>query len=82
MLRNLIIHGNLLIILYFIFLVSMVTCFWLKHNKCLNIGSNCQIFAILRTRINVFSDLKLNMIVKVILRNGVIQYSEIAPNDL
>ena len=82
MLRNLIIHGNLLIILYFIFLVSMVNCFWLKHNKCLNMGSNCQIFASLRTRITKFSDLYQIMMLKEILRNGVIQCIEIAPNDL
>ena len=60
----------------------MVTCFWLKHNKCLKMGLNCQIFASLRNRINVFSDLKRNMMVKEIPRNGVIQYIEIAPNDL
>ena len=60
----------------------MVTCFWLKYNKCLKMGSNCQIFASLRTRITIFSDLKRNMMVKEIPRNGVIQYIEIAPNDL
>ena len=60
----------------------MVTCFWLKHNKCLNMGSNYQIFANLRTRINVFSDLKRNMMVKEIPRTVVIQYIEIAHNDL
>ena len=60
----------------------MVTCFWLKHNKCLKMGSNCQIFASLGNRINVFSDLKRNMMVKEFPRNGVIQYIEIASNDL
>ena len=60
----------------------MVTCFWLKRNKCLKMGSNCQIFASLRNRINVFSDMKRNMMVKEFPRNGVIQYIEIAPNDL
>ena len=77
-----IIKGNLLIILYFIFLVSMVTHVWPKHNKCLKMGSNCQIFASLRTRITILSDLKRITMVKEIPRNGVIQCIEIAPNDL
>ena len=64
MLRYHIIKGNLLVISYFIYLVSMVTGFWPKHNKCLNMGSNCQIFASLRIRIAIFSDLKRIMIVK------------------
>ena len=61
---------------------SMVTCFWPKHNKCLKIGSKCQIFASLGTRITIFSDLKHIMMVTEIPRNGVIQCIEIAPNDL
>ena len=73
MLRYPIVKGNLFIILYFIFLVSMATYFWPKHNKCLKNGANCQIFASLRTRINVFSDLKRITMVKEIPRNGVIQ---------
>ena len=36
----------------------MVTCVWPKHNKCLKMGSNWQIFGSLRTRIPIFSDLK------------------------
>ena len=66
MLRYPIIKGNLLILLYFIFLVSMVTCFWPKHNKCLKMGSEFQIFASLGTRITIFSDLKGIMMVKEI----------------
>ena len=64
MLHYHIIKGNLLVISYFILLVSMVTGFWPKHNKCLKMGSNCQIFASLRIRITIFSDLKGIMIVK------------------
>ena len=60
----------------------MVTCFWPKHNKCLKMGSKCEIFVSLRTRITIFSDLKCIMMVKEILRKGVIQCIEIAPNDL
>ena len=36
----------------------MVTCFWPKHNICLQMGSKCQIFVSLRTTITIFSDLK------------------------
>ena len=72
---------NLLTISYFIFLVSMVTCFWPKPNKCLKMGSTCQIFASLRTRITIFSKLKRVMI-REIKRNRVIWCIEIAPNDL
>ena len=82
MLHYPIIKGNLLILLYFIFLVSMVTCFWPKHNKCLKMGSEFQIFASLRTRITIFSDLKCNIMVKEIPRNLVIWCIEIAKNDL
>ena len=64
MLRYHIIKGNLLVISYFILLVSMVTGFWPKHNKCLKMGSNCQIFASLKIRITIFSYLKRIMIVK------------------
>ena len=60
----------------------MVTCFWPKHNICLKIGSKCQIFASLRTRITIFSDLKRIMMVKAYPRNGVIWCIEIAPNNL
>ena len=44
----------------------MVTCFRPKHNKCLKMGSEFQIFASLRTRITIFSDLKGIMMVKEI----------------
>ena len=60
----------------------MVTYFWPKHNKCLKMGSKCQIFASLRTRITIFSDLKYIMMVTEIPRNGVIWCFEIAPNEL
>ena len=60
----------------------MVTYFWPKHNKCLKMGSKCETFVSLRTRITIFSDLKCIMMVKEILRKGVIQCIEIAPNDL
>ena len=82
MLHYHIIKGNLLVISYFILLVSMVTGFWPKHNKCLKMGSNCQIFASLRIRITIFSDLKGIMIVKKVPRNWVIWCIEIAPNYL
>ena len=82
MLRYHIIKGNLLVISYFILLVSMVTGFWPKHNKCLKMGSNCQIFASLKIRIAIFSDLKRIMIVKKVPRNWVIWCIEIAQNDL
>ena len=74
MLRYPIIKGNLLILLYFIFLVSMVTCFWPKHNKCLKMGSEFQIFASLRARIIIE--------LKEIPRNGVNRCFEIALSDL
>ena len=60
----------------------MVTGFWPKHNKCLKMGSKCQIFTSLRTRMAIFSDLKRIMMVKEIPRNWVIWCVEIAPNDL
>ena len=59
----------------------MVTLFWPKHNKSLKMGSKCQIFTSLRTRITIISDLKCIMMVKEIPRNGVIRCIEIAPND-
>ena len=59
----------------------MVTCFWPKPNKCLKMGSKCQIFASLRTRITIFSKLKRVMI-REIKRNRVIWCIENAPNDL
>ena len=82
MLRYFLIKGNLLVISYFILLVSMVTGFWPKHNKCLKMGSNCQIFANLRIRITIFSDLKSIMTVKKVRRNSIIWCIEIAPNYL
>ena len=82
MLRYPIIKGNLLILLYFIFLVSMVTCFWPKHNKCLKMGSEFQIFASLRARVIIFSDMKLIIKLKEIPRNGVNRCIEIALSDL
>ena len=48
----------------FKFLVSTVTHFWPKHNKCLEMGSKCQIFTSLRTRITIFSDLYQIMVIK------------------
>ena len=66
----------------FKFLVSMVTLFWPEHYKSLRMGSKCQIFASLRTRITIISDLKRFMMVKEIPRNGVIWCIEIGPNDL
>ena len=60
----------------------MVTCFWPEQNKCPKMGSECQISVSLRTTIIIFSDLKRIMMVKEILRNGVIWCIEIAPNDL
>ena len=60
----------------------MVTCFWPKHNKFLKLGSKCQIFASLRTRRAIFSELKRIMMVKEIQSNSVKWCFEIAPNDL
>ena len=60
----------------------MVTCFWPKHNKCLKLGSKCQIFASLRTRMTIFSDLKRIMMGKEIPRNGVLWFLEIARNGI
>ena len=82
MLRYNMIKGNLLTISYFIFLVSMVTCFWPKYNKCLKMGSKCQIFASVRTRITIFSNLKHIIMVREIPRNGVKKCIKIALNDL
>ena len=59
-----------MIISYFIFLVSMVICFWPKHNKCSKMGSKYQIFVSLGTTVTIFSDLKHIMMVKEIPRNG------------
>ena len=73
---------NLLTISNFIFLVSMVACFWPKHNKCLKMGSKCQIFANLRTKITMFSDLKHIMMVTQFQEMGIIRWLEIAPNEL
>ena len=70
--------GNLLIISYFIFLFSMVTCFFLNITNVLKWGQN----ASLRTTITIFSDLKRIMMVKEIPRKFVIYYIEITPNDL
>ena len=77
-----IIKGNFLIISYLVFLVSMLTCFWPIHNKCLKMGSKCQIFTRLRTRITIFSNLNRIMMIREIPRNRVIWYIEIALNDL
>ena len=60
----------------------MFTCFRPKLNKCLKMGSKCKIFASLRTRMTIFSDLKRVMMVIEIPRNGVIWSIEIEPNDL
>ena len=56
--------------------------FLANNYKCLKMGSKCQIFASLRTRITLFSNLKRIMMVREIPRNGVIWCIEIAPNDL
>ena len=66
----------------FKFLVSMATLFWPELYKSLKMGSKCQIFASLRTRITIISDLKHIVMVKEIPTNGVIRCIEIAPNDL
>ena len=66
----------------FKFLVSMVTLFWPELYISLRMGSKCQIFASLRTRITIISDLKHIVMVKEIPTNGVIRCIEIAPNDL
>ena len=47
-----------------------------------HLGSKCEIFASLRTRINIFSELKHIMMVTEIPRKGVIRCFEIAPNEL
>ena len=60
----------------------MVTCFWPKHSKCLKMGSNCQIFASLRTRITIFSDLKRITMVKEIPRKGVSAFKVIRGHQL
>ena len=60
----------------------MVTFFWPKHNKCIKMSSNCQLFASLRTRITIFSYLKHIMMVKEVPRNGVIWCIEIAPDGI
>ena len=74
--------GNVLVISYFKFLVSMVMHFWPKCKKCSKMGSECQIFASLRARIIIFSDMKHIIKLKEIPRNGFNRFIEIAPSDL
>ena len=56
--------------------------FWPKCKKYSKMGSECQIFASLRARINIFSDMKHVIKLKEIPRNGFNQCIEIAPSDL
>ena len=48
----------------------MVMHFWPKCKKCSKMGSECQIFASLRARIIIFSDMKHIIKLKEIPRNG------------
>ena len=74
--------GNVLVISYFKLLVSMVTHFWPKSNKCSKMRSKCHISANLGVRVSAFSEVKQFIKLKEITRNGVDQCIEIAPNDL
>ena len=56
--------------------------FWPKQLKCLKMGSKCQIFASLGTKITIFSHLKHIMMVKEFPSNGFNRCFEIAPNEL
>ena len=60
----------------------MVTLLWSKCNKCSKMRSKFKIFAILRTRVSIFSEKKQLIKLTEIPRNGVNQYIEIALNDL
>ena len=60
----------------------MVTHFWSKYNKCSKIRSKCQIFATLRGRVAIFSEIKQFIKLKEIPRNGFNRCIEIAPNAL
>ena len=53
-----ILGGNVLVISYFKFLVSMVNQFLLKFKECPKMGSKCQKFDSLRAKITIFSDIK------------------------
>ena len=56
--------GEVLVISYFTFLVSMVNRFLLKYKKCPKMGSICQTFASLRAKITIFSDIKRSIMLK------------------
>ena len=71
-----------MVISYFKFPVSMDNRFLLKCKKCPKMRSKCQNFASLRVEITIFSDIKRNIKLKKIPRNGVNQCIEIAPIDL
>ena len=66
----------------FKFLVSMITHFWPKCNKCFKMSSKFQIFVSLRVRVTIFSEMKQFVKLKEIPRNGVNRCIKIAPNDL
>ena len=59
----------------------MVMHFWPKCKKCSKMGSECKIFASLRARIIIFSDMKHIIKLKEIPRNGFNRCIEIAPSD-
>ena len=55
----------------------MVTCLCPKHHKCLKMLPKCQIFASLRTRITIFSELKHIMMLKKFQEMGSFGASEL-----
>ena len=60
----------------------MVMHFWPECNKCSKMRSKCRIFAILRGRVSIFSEIKQFIKLKETLRNGFNRGIEFAPNDL
>ena len=60
----------------------MVTHFSPECNKCSKMRSKCQIFATLRGRVSIFSEIKQFIKLKEIPRKGFNRYIEIALNDL
>ena len=60
----------------------MVTHFLPKCNKCSKMESKCRIFATLRAKVSIFSEIKQFIKLKEIPRNGVNRCIKIAPNDL
>ena len=74
--------GNVLVMSHFQFQVSMVTHFRPKCKKCSKMGSECQIFASLKSRIIIFTDMKRIIKLNEIPRNGYDRCIEIAPSDL